>query len=121
MAQDNHNQTNLSENKIIEQLDEQALQAVNGGCQGCEAMHSLADMGMQRSNKLVGKASSTYNAGRASDLADSFKSLKIHAGSDISMDATRCCNYQSHFDSYQILKERYSDIQSAIKQEKKNS
>lgn len=114
MTQDNHNQTTLSENKIIEQLDEQALQAVNGGCQGCESIHSLADAAITKSNRLADKASSSYDRGRAQSLARDFEYLKNAAGADKSSDYTSCCNYQDHYDRYQSYKRRYNNLKSDI-------
>jgi poly(A) polymerase Pap1 len=114
MTQDNHNQTTLSENKIIEQLDEQALQAVNGGCQGCDSIHSLADAAITKSNRLADKANNSYHAGRARVLADDFNYLKGVAGEDSSSSYDSCCNYQNHSERYQSLKRRYKNLKSDI-------
>src|SRR5690242_8380205 len=114
MTQDNLNQTTLSENKIIEPIDEQALQAVTGGCQGCEGYSSLADAAITKSNKLAGKANDSYNAGRARTLASDFEYLKTSAGADSSSDTTCCSNYQYHSERYQSLKRRYNNLKSDI-------
>src|SRR5690349_13438584 len=103
MTLDNLNQATPSEDKIIEQIDEQELQAVTGGCQGCEAMSILGGVGITKSNKLAEKASTSYNAGRGRVLANDFKYLQDSAAEHSSFACTSCSNHRDHFERFQSL------------------
>ena len=107
MLQDQKTQMTHSNNTIIEEVSEQQLHAITGGCSDCQAVARAAALQVDSRNAKAGNAQSVsgslYYAKQAIDLEKLSVAASKTANAPVPAGEECCQHYKQHFKKLEPL------------------
>jgi hypothetical protein len=107
MLQDQKTQMTHSNNTIIEEVSEQQLHAITGGCLDCQAVARVAALQVNSRNQKAGKTDSASKSLFYADQAIGLEKLSVEASKTANAPVPagkECCqHYQQHFEKFDSL------------------
>jgi hypothetical protein len=107
MLQDQKTQMTHSNNTIIEEVSEQQLHAITGGCSDCQVVARAAALQIKRHAEEAGNATSTSDAFYAAKKVIGFENLSKEAsktvGTPVQAGEKRCQHCEQHYNELKSL------------------
>ena len=106
MLPDQNNQPPLSEPQRIEQLNEQDLQEITGGCLHCGTIARVAQHEAEVLKEHLFQASSVNHAGQIGGFAWAYKKIGEKAHETSRLDPTPCGDCMTHLNAFNKLHDK---------------